>query len=160
MVVVNPGFVLGPILDDDYGTSGELVRKLMKREMPGCPDVGWCMIDVRDVAAAHLSALKAPDAAGKRFIVATEHASMHDVAEILDKAFGARGYKIPLRKLPNWMLKAVAVVDKTAKLAVPELGLRQDVSMQRARDVLGIKPRSLEDMVVAMGESLIEHGVV
>jgi nucleoside-diphosphate-sugar epimerase len=160
LVTVNPGLVLGPILDDDYGTSGEVVRKLMTREMPGCPDIGWAMVDVRDVAMAHLAAMTHPDAVGQRFVCAIEHASMLDVARILERHFEDRGYKIPTRRIPGFVLKGVALFDKTAKLAVHELGKRQDVSHQRATDVLGWQPRGLEEMVVSMGESLVEHGVV
>ena len=160
LVTINPGLVLGPILDEDWGTSGELVRKLMKRELPGCPDVGWCMVDVRDVAAAHLAAMVKPEAAGQRFICAIEHASMRDVAVILKDRFADRGYRVPTRRVPGWALKAVSIFDKTARLAVPELGLRQDVSHARAREVLGWNPRGLDEMVTDMGESLIAHGVV
>ncbi len=160
LVTINPGLVLGPVLDEDYGTSGELVRKLLKRELPGCPDVGWAMVDVRDVASAHLAAMTTPEAAGKRFVCAIEHASMLDVAKILDRHFRDRGYRVPLRRVPGWLLRLVSIFDKTAKLAVPELGKRQDLSNARAREVLGWKPRGLEEMVVAMGESLIANGVV
>lgn len=148
------------MLDADFSTSGEVVRKLMKREMPGCPDIGWAVVDVRDVADAHLAAMTTKEADGNRFVVAIEHASMRDIATILAEAFAGRGYKIPTRPLPDWTLKAVAIFDKTAKLAVQELGRRQDMSSDQARKLLGWQPRSLKDMVVSMGESMIEHGVV
>lgn len=118
------------------------------------------MVDVRDVAAAHLAAMTIPAANGRRFIVAGEHASVLDIAKILARAFGARGYRPPTRRLPGWIFQLVARWDRSAALAVRELGKRQDVSSQRAKDVLGWQPRSLEDMVVAMGESMIRYGVV
>lgn len=160
LVAVNPGLVLGPVLSADFSTSGEVVRKLLKRELPGCPDIGWAVVDVRDVAEAHLAAMTTPAAAGQRFILAVEHAGMRDIAAILDRSFRPRGYRVPTRKVPAWMLRLVSVWDRTARLAVQELGKRQDLSNQRARDVLGWRPRTLEDMVVAMGESMIEHHVV
>jgi nucleoside-diphosphate-sugar epimerase len=159
LVVINPGLVLGPILDEDYGTSGEVVRKLMLREFPGCPTLGWAPVDVRDVAAAHLAAMTTPEAAGQRFCCAIEHAWMGDIARILDERFTARGYRIPRRRLPDWLVRLVAVFDKTTRLAVHDLGQRQDVSSERIRKVLGWQPRSLEEMVAAMGESMIEQGV-
>ncbi len=157
---INPGLVLGPVLDRDFSTSGEVVRKLMKREMPGCPDVGWAVVDVRDVAKAHVVALTEDRAVGRRFVLAIEHASMLDIAAILKSEFGARGYNVPTRKLPGWLLKIVGVFDKTAALAVQELGKRQDLSNARARDVLGFSPRPLHDMVVDMGETMIDVGAV
>lgn len=160
LVTINPGLVLGPVLGADFSTSGEVVRKLLAREMPGCPDVGWAVVDVRDVAAAHLAAMTAPGAAGQRFIVAIEHASMLDIARILKDRFGDRGFRVPTRRIPGWLLRLVATWDRTARLAVQELGKRQDLSTQKAREVLGFSPRSLEDMVVAMAETMIERGVV
>jgi len=160
LCTVNPGLVLGPVLTADTSTSGEVVRKLMKRDMPGCPDIGWAVVDVRDVADAHLAAMTAPAAAGQRFVLAIEHASMLDIAQILAEKFKGRGYRVPTRRVPGWMLRCVSIWDQTARLAVQELGKRQDLSNARARDVLGFRPRTLEDMVVAMGESMIEHGVV
>jgi nucleoside-diphosphate-sugar epimerase len=160
LVTINPGLVLGPILDEDYGTSGEVVRKLLRRDMPGCPDVGWAVVDVRDVASAHLAAMTTPEAAGQRFVCAVQHASMREIAEILQRHFGPRGYRVPTRSVPDWLLRAVAVFDRTARLAVQELGKRQDLSSERSRQLLGWNPRPLEEMVVAMGESMITHHVV
>lgn len=159
LVTVNPGLVLGPILDDDWGTSGELVRKLLRRDMPGCVRVGWAMVDVRDVAKMHLLAMTTQEAAGQRFICAGEFAWMIDVARVLDRHFRQKGYNVPLRELPNWTLRIAAVFDKTLGLVIHELDKRQDVSHARAEKILGWRPRGLEEMAVAMGESLIQHGV-
>lgn len=160
LVTINPGLVLGPLLSSDFSVSGEVVKKLLQRDFPACPDIGFAVVDVRDVADAHVAALTAPGAAGQRFIVAIEHAAMLEIAKILDREFGPRGFKVPTRRLPNWLLRTVSIWDKTARLAIQELGKRQDVSSARARDVLGWKPRSLEAMVVDMGESMIAHGAV
>jgi dihydroflavonol-4-reductase len=159
-VTLNPGLVLGPVLSDNASISGEVVRKLLTREMPGCPDLGWAAVDVRDVAFAHVTAMTHPKAPGQRFILAIEHASMLQIAEILARHFGPRGFKVPTRRVPNWVLKLLALWDKTAALAVPELGKRQDVSSNRARAVLNWKPRDLETMVVDMAESMIKLGMV
>jgi len=54
LVVINSGTVYGPILEADYGNSGEVVRKLMWRDLPGVPKIGWGSVDVRDLATAHV----------------------------------------------------------------------------------------------------------
>ena len=160
LVTINPGLVLGPLLDADWGTSGEAVKKLMERDFPAVPDLGWAPVDVRDVAAAHVAAMETPEAAGERFLCAIEHASMRDIAAILDRHFSDRGYKIPTGKLPGWVMRLLAIFDKTARLALNDLGVRQNIDNSKIKRVLGWRPRGLEEMVVAMGESLIEHGVV
>ena len=158
-VAVNPGLVLGPILDEDYGTSGEAVRKLMRRDLPGCPPIGYAPVDVRDVADAHLRAMDVPEAAGKRFILAIDHAWFGEIADILDEHLRDRGYRIPTRRLPGFALRIAALFDRTARLVIPEIGLRMDLSNERAKQVLGWQPRSLETMVRDMADSMIEFGV-
>lgn len=160
LAVINPGMVYGPILDDDYGTSGELVRKLMKRQIPGCANLGWAPVDVRDVAAAHIAAMTNPKAAGKRFCCAIEHAWMSQVAAILQAHFAARGYRIPTRKVPDIVLHIFALFDKPTRIVVNDIGRRTNIDNTRIKTVLNWQPRSLEEMVVSMGESMIEHGVV
>ncbi len=159
LVALNPGLVLGPILDEDYGTSGEAVRKLMRRDLPGCPPIGFATVDVRDVADAHLRAMDVPEAAGQRFILAIDHAWFGEIADILDEHLRERGYRIPTRRLPGFVLRLAALFDKTTRLVVPEIGLRMDLSNERAQRVLGWQPRSLETMVSDMADSMIEFGV-
>lgn len=160
LAVINPGLVLGPILDKRYSTSGEVVYRLMRRKIPGCPDIGWPVVDVRDVADAHIAAMTTPEAAGNRFCCAIENSRMQDIALILAKYFKDRGYNIPTRMLPNIVIRFRAIFDKTTRLVIKDLGRHNNISNERIKNILNWKPRTLEEMVVAMGESMIEHGVV
>jgi nucleoside-diphosphate-sugar epimerase len=128
--------------------------------MPGLPDLGWAPVDVRDVADAHVTAMTQPEAAGRRFIVAIEHTSWQQIAQIVSRHAGPKGFKVATRRVPNFVLKLVSLWDKTAAMAVPELGKRQDVSCENARKVLGWKPRDVETMVTDMAESMIQLGIV
>jgi nucleoside-diphosphate-sugar epimerase len=121
---------------------------------------GFALVDVRDVAEMHVTAMTEPDAAGKRVIVAGEHTPMTEVASILARHYAPRGFRVPTRRLPSFLIRAMALWDATAALTASELGKRQDVSSQRARELLGWKPRSVEEMTVAMAQSMIAHGVV
>lgn len=160
LVAINPGFVLGPVQHRACGTSGELVRKLMAREVPACAALGWAMVDVRDVAAAHLLAMTTPGAAGQRFICAGPHTWMREVAQILAQELGPQGYKIPTGMLPNWLLWVVARFDGTVRMSLDYLGHQQRASSQRAMQELGWSMRPLRDTIVDTAHSMIEHGVV
>jgi dihydroflavonol-4-reductase len=160
LVTVLPGAILGPLLDSHCSVSGTIVRALLAREFPGIPDLGFALVDVRDVAAMHVAAMTVPQAAGERFIVAGEHTAMQDIAAILARRYGPRGYRVPTRHLPSFLIRTMALWDKTAALTAKELGKRQDVSGAKAQAVLGWKPRSTEEMVAAMADSMIEHGVL
>jgi nucleoside-diphosphate-sugar epimerase len=160
LAVINPGFVLGPLLNADQGTSGELVRKLMAREMPACPEIGFAPVDVRDVAIAHRLAMERPGAAGNRYICAGEHLWVQDLAKILAAEFNPRGYRIPTGKLPYWLMWVIARFDKAVKLALTFVGRKELVSAAKAQRELGWKMRPIRDTVIDTGRTMIEQGVV
>jgi len=66
--VVNPVGILGPVLGPDYATSILMVQRLMDGAMPGCPELYFGIVDVRDVADLHVRTMTDPAAAGERFI--------------------------------------------------------------------------------------------
>lgn len=158
--VINPGAVLGPVLNRHYSTSGEIVRKLMAKELPGTAKIGFSWVDVRDVASAHIAAMTAPGAAGQRFCCAIEFSWIDEVADILAKRFRPEGWKVPTRKLPNFVVRIVAMFDPTVKTVVSDLGRVRRVSSEKIRSVLNWHPHSLEEMTVSMGETMIEQGIV
>lgn len=160
MCVINPGLVLGPVLEKDAGTSVEAVLKLMRREFPGCPPLGWALVDVRDVAIAHIAAMTAADAPGHRYICAGEHIWLLEIAEILDREFGPQGYRIPTRRLPAALLRVAAIFDKTVRLVLRELGLRHDLDNSAIRRDLNWTPRPAERTVIDTARSLIDEGLV
>jgi nucleoside-diphosphate-sugar epimerase len=160
LVAINPGLVLGPVLSSDWGTSGEAVKKLIDRDFPAIPDVNYAPVDVRDVAAAHVAAMTTPEAGGQRFLCAIENHSLRDVARVLARHLEPKGFDIPTGNLPGVVLRVVALWDQTARLALNDLGVRQDVDSTRIRRVLGWQPRGFEEMVTSMADSMIEHGIV
>jgi len=160
LVVINPGLVLGPLLSPDWGTSGELVKRIMDHDIPAIPDISLAMVDVRDVASAHLSALTLPEAAGQRFICAEANHAMMEVAVILQRHLGPLGYKIPTKRLPSIAIRLMALFDSTVRLAMNDLGTKQNVTNDRLRTVLHWSPRSLDEMTISMADSMIRYGVV
>jgi dihydroflavonol-4-reductase len=160
LTTINPGLVMGPILSADFSTSGELVKKLLERDFPACPDINYSVVDVRDVAAAHVTAMTTAAASGQRYICAITNHSMHDVAVVLDKNYSAKGFKVPTGTLPSLLMRAVALFDKTARLALNDLGVRQDIDNSKIVRDLHWQPRTLEEMVTSMADSMIAHGVV
>ncbi|WP_040778802.1 SDR family oxidoreductase [Nocardia pneumoniae] len=160
LVVVNPGMVLGPVLSAMTSTSHEPVRRLLARDMPGTPRVGWATVDVRDLAVAHRLALETPAAAGNRYICAGEHLWMDEMARILAEEFGPRGFRVPTRRLPNWVVRAVALFDKGVRLTLPTLGRTELLSAEKARRELGWSMRPVRETVLDTAESLLQHGIV
>jgi nucleoside-diphosphate-sugar epimerase len=59
LTTILPGLVLGPLLGDGYGGSLELVARLLRGEVSGLANLGFNIVDVRDLAALHLRAMTA-----------------------------------------------------------------------------------------------------
>jgi len=160
LAVINPGLVLGPLLSSDWGTSGEMVKRILGHQVPAIPNINFSTVDVRDVASAHLAAMVAPGAAGQRFICAEANHSMMEIAVILKAAYGPRGFKVPTGRLPSLAVKTMAIFDKTVRLALNDLDTAQHVDNTKIRTVLKWEPRDLAEMTTSMADSMIEYGVV
>jgi dihydroflavonol-4-reductase len=98
LAVINPGTILGPLLDDDPGTSVAIIQRLLKGEMPMIPNLILPYVDVRDVADAHVAAMTAPDAGGKRHIVANAGVPLPDVARMLREGVPERADRERMRR--------------------------------------------------------------
>ncbi len=160
LVAINPGLVLGPLLSSDWGTSAEMVKRILDHKVPAIPNIGFATIDVRDVASAHVTAMVSPNAVGQRFICAEANHSMMEIAEILKTRYGTRGFKIPTGRLPSIVIRAMAIFDKTVRLALNDLDTSQNVDNTKIRAVLNWQPRDLLEMTTSMADSMIDYGVV
>jgi nucleoside-diphosphate-sugar epimerase len=159
LAVVNPGAIIGPVLNDDVSYSIQSIERLLKG-MPGMPRLGFSFVDVRDVADLEITAMSAPEAGGKRFIAVTKFLWMSEAGEILRDRLGERASKVPTRTIPNFVVRGMALFDGGIRSIVGTLGKRSELSSERARTTLGWTPRSIEDTIGETGETLIEHGVV
>ncbi len=160
LAVINPGLVLGPILNGDYGTSLEVVRRLMQAKPPALPRIGFSVVDVRDVAAAHLLAMTDAAAAGERFCCVNGYAWFEDLARVLHDPMRARGYKIPRRRMPDFVVRLVGLFDPAVRGVSRNLSRARVISSDKLRQRLNWQPRDLEEMTLAAAESLIDHDAV
>ncbi|MBD3733871.1 MAG: aldehyde reductase [Sphingopyxis sp.] len=157
---VNPAAVFGPLLSDDLSTSIELVKQLLEGKVPMCPDIGFGIIDVRDVADLHYRALTAPDIRNERYVCSGPFLKMIDVANILTANLGDKARKVPTRKMPDWLLKLFALVRPELKQLVAELGNVRGGDSRHAMDTLGWTMHTPEEAVLATAHSLLERGIV
>lgn len=159
LVVMNPGAVFGPAHDSSVQSSGELIAILMKGKAPLVPRAAVTVVDVRDVAAAHVAALEMPGIVGRRCILASEAMRFLDLGNVLGDAFPDRRSRMPKGELPDFLVRLGGLFNGTARAAVYELGAIPQFSNATAREVLGIRFRSGREAVVAMAESLITLGM-
>jgi nucleoside-diphosphate-sugar epimerase len=72
IVTICPGLAMGPSFVRAGFTSGEIVSNFLEGKYPSVPRVMVALVDVREVAEAHLQAMKRPEAANKRFLLVNE----------------------------------------------------------------------------------------
>jgi nucleoside-diphosphate-sugar epimerase len=159
LAVVNPGAIIGPVLNDDLSYSLQSVQRLLEG-VPGAPKLGFSVVDVRDVADLEIRAMTAPEAGGERFIAATQFLWMAEIGAVLRERLGERASKVPTRTLPNFLVRGMALFDPGIRSVVGGLGKRTDLSSEKARTSLGWAPRPVEDTIAETGDSLIRQGAV
>jgi dihydroflavonol-4-reductase len=152
LAVVNPGMVLGPVRDGVTSTSHEPVRRLLARDLPGVPKLGFSTVDVRDLAVAHRLAMELPEAAGQRYICAGEHLWMRDMAAILSAK-----YRVPTRPVPYWALWVLGRFDGEIRSLLPLIGKREMVSADKARRELGWEMRPVSESLFDTAASITDE---
>ena len=100
LVVINPFFVIGPSLVPGINTSHTSLIGLTNGSIPAVLALQWPLVDVRDVARAHILALENPAAAG-RYIVAAETRTVRQVIDLLRANGWGDRYRLPAIGLDN-----------------------------------------------------------
>lgn len=155
-----PSVVLGPVWGADYSASVSVVQRLLDGSLRACPDFGFGVVDVRDVADLHVRALAAPGMAGERFIASGRFMTLREVADLLRAELGPQAAKVTTRNVADWMVQLAAVFNPVARAVVRELGSVRRLDASHARAVLGWQTRPVEQSILDAARSLIEQGLV
>ena len=155
-----PSVVLGPVWSRDYSASLVIVKKLLDGSLGATPDIGFGVVDVRDVADLHVRALKAPNMAGERFIASGRFMKLREVADVLRAELGPQAAKVTTRNVPDWLVRVAALFNPLAKAVVGELGSVRNQSPAHAKAVLGWATRPVEQSIVDSARSLLQLGIV
>jgi dihydroflavonol-4-reductase len=160
LCTVNPSVVLGPVWSRDFSASVMVVKKLLDGSMGACPDIGFGVVDVRDVADLHVRALTAPGMAGERFIASGPFMKLLEIADVLRAEMGPQAHKVTQRKVPDWLVRIAAHFNPLARAVVGELGNVRHQDASHAKAVLGWQPRPSRESIADTARSLIALGVV
>ena len=160
LAVINPAAILGPLLDDDPGTSGQLVVRLLNGTVPAAPRISFGIVDVRDVAALHVAAMTAAEAAGHRHIAQQTTLSFMAAARIVGEALPEHRGKLPKFQLPDWVVRAYALFEPSLRDNVVELGKDRTMRSDRAEELLGRPLIAAREAVLATARTAIANGIV
>ena len=158
LVTVLPGAILGPVLENDFGTSANIVLKMLDGSMPAVPGIGFDIVDVRSVADMLIRSMEMPEAAGERFLSSAGFLSFGDVAAILKAKYPGR--KIPQRILPDFLTRVLSWFEKALAPALLDLGKQRRANSNKAKRMLNWQPIDNNEAVIACAESLISLGLV
>lgn len=156
-----PVAVMGPIMGKDISGSNHIIKTMLDGAMPGFPNLFIPIVDVRDVAAAHILAMTNPAAAGERFLLANGPAmAMKEIGAIIKAELGAAARHVPTRSLPDFVVRIGARFSPELRSIVHDLGYAKMTSNEKARRVLGWTPRDPHDAIIAAAQSLVRKDLI
>ena len=141
---INPVLVWGPGIGSHLSSASlKIFKMIIKREMPMIPRMKVPLVDVRDVAKAHISALENDQSIGKRFLICEDTHWMKNIGMKMK----SMGYNAPTRVSPDFLIKLLSLFDATLKEAVNKLGYDYSINCNQAHSILDFNPIKLEDTI-------------
>lgn len=156
LTTINPSLVAGPPLDLHYGSSVSVIARILRGKDPAVPRFGLPVVDVRDVAEAHLRALQTPASIGQRIIAAEESLWFQQIAQTLKQAYPER--RIATMHAPTLALRLLALFDRDIRSILPSIGQNPQISNQRACSLLGMTFIPARAAILATAKVLIASG--
>ena len=159
MISINPSLVLGPGISP-YGTSESF--RFMKKfgdgsYRTGVPNFNLGVVDVRDVARAHIAAAFKSSAKG-RYLVVGHNTSLMEIAEILRRLYGD-AYPFPKRILPKalaWLFGPVVDHTLSRKIVSRNVGYSCSADNRKSRMDLKLNYHPLEDTLSAFFDQIMQ----
>lgn len=162
LVTINPSFVLGPSLTTaTASTSISTMKQLGGGEMKaGAPDLEMGVVDVRDVAQAHIKAGFTPSANG-RYITSGCVMSFLDMGRVLREKFGDR-YPFPRSRLPKFMVWLVGPLVGGIQRSFVERNVGHPLRLDNSRGKreLGLQYRPAAQTLTEHFQQMLDDGQV
>lgn len=161
LVTIHPSWILGPSLSRraDSTSIGTMIQFGDGTFKMGVPELWNGIVDVRDVASAHIKAGFTPAASG-RHILANGEARLIDIADILRKRFGD-GYPFPRRQAPKFLFWLIApILDMHRKFASKNVGYRVKLDNSYSKEDLGMVYIPIEQTVQEHFQQILDDGLL
>jgi nucleoside-diphosphate-sugar epimerase len=144
LVVMNPTFIAGPSLVPALRSTLTYFKAIIEGTMVALPRQRFGVVDVRDVADAHITAMATPAAAGRRYLLVADGPTITwlGLAKILRDHLGPAGEHV--------------ITDEAPGEDPSPLTIHND----RAKQELGWRPRPAEITIVETAESLSDLGLL
>jgi nucleoside-diphosphate-sugar epimerase len=152
-----PVAVMGPVMGRNVSGANHIIQRMLNGAMPAVPNLFIPIVDVRDVACAHILAMTHAGAAGERFLLSNGPAlALREIGAIVKADLAGDSSRVPTRTIPNLILRALALFKPELGAFVPDLGYSKKTSNEKVRQLLGWSPRPPREAVVAAAKSIVE----
>ncbi|MBE0638743.1 MAG: aldehyde reductase [Bacteroidales bacterium] len=159
LTTINPGFVMGPSLSQRVdSTSVDMMRSIINgKYKSGVPDLYFGVVDVRDVAKAHILAATNANATGRHICVSTT-LSLLEMAKILREKYP--NLPIPKSAAPKILLYiAGPLMGFSWKFINLNVGIKY--SFDNSKSIgLGVKYTPIQKTLTDHAMQLVEDGLV
>jgi nucleoside-diphosphate-sugar epimerase len=164
LVTINPAGVFGPPLNPHSNTSESMNILIMlgggDMKM-GAPKLGIGIVDVRDVADAHVNAGFMPEAHG-RYITFAHESNFLEMGQVLLPKYGDK-FPLPKKALPKWLLMLIGPMANklfTRKFIRNNVNIEWKGDNSKIKNELGIKFRPLKETMEDSFQLLIDEGIL
>lgn len=159
IAVVNPVGIFGPALGADHGTSVGIIANLLEGRPAVLPHASFAVVDVRDVAALLRTAMVHDAAAGRRFLAAAgQPVTLPWIADVLRSRLGAAAAHVPVETIDDDLVRQATTETPELEAFVGLLGPPKRLVTTTATEVLGWRPRPIEDTLVDTARGILGQG--
>ena len=161
MAVLNPGFIMGPSLTQyTKSTSFEVMSQMGNGQFKmGVPKLYFGVVDVRDVARAHVIAALDNNVSGRNILV-KESLDFLAMSKILQNKFG-KDYPFPKSYLPKFLVWLVGPTQGlTRKYVNRNVGIPVAFKNDKSINDLGITYHPMEKTITEHFQQLIDDKLV
>ena len=151
LCVLNPTLIFGPVLPGQphLNTSQNTIVSMLDGSLKVCENACKSIVDVRDVAEAHVAALETGNGWGKRFRMVGASPHFSEIAQFVREA-------VPEAMKANVPSAVSDTLPPTVIAQSPPNPVLYDASP--SEQLLGIKYRGTKEMVDTYVASLLENG--
>lgn len=161
LLTINPGWILGPSVSKrkDSMSISTMIKFGNGAYKAGVSELWNGIVDVRDVASAHIKAGYTPGASGRHIIVSGE-ATLLDLANMLRKHFGD-AYPFPRKQVPKFLFWLIAPkYGFTRKYAARNAGIHIKFDNSYSKKDLSMSYTPIEQTVKEHFQQLHDDGLL
>tara|TARA_B100001996_G_scaffold381151_1_gene370017 strand:+ start:60 stop:1064 length:1005 start_codon:yes stop_codon:yes gene_type:complete len=149
---INPVVVIGPSLSESISISNKItIKKMINGSILFNPKLSISLVDVKDVAWAHIQAMKKKNAAGNRFLLSEKTMWFSEISNIL---YNNGFKKVPRYTAPNWLVKFLSFFISSLKIVVERLEEKEILHTNNARIILGWNPDSIDKAIIESAKQI------